>query len=62
MLKRFFKNLSHSFCIYLLAVFNLIHAVQNNSYDWLLWVSIALTAVSLILSIVDARNGSAEND
>ncbi len=62
MLKRFFKNLSRSFCIYLLAVFNLIHAIQNNSYDWLLWVSIGLTIVSLLLSIVDAIKGGAQND
>lgn len=62
MLKRFFKNLSHSFCIYLLAIFNLIHAIQNNSYDWLLWVSIGLTILSLVLSIADAIKGGHQND
>lgn len=62
MLKRFFKNLSHSFCIYLLAAFNLIHAIQNNSYDWLLWVSLGLTILSLVLSIADAIKGGSPND
>lgn len=62
MLKRFFKNISHSFCIYLLAVCNMINAVQSNSYDWLLWVSLGLTALSLVLSIVDAIKGGTKND
>lgn len=62
MLKRFFKNLSQSFCIYLLAILNITHAIQNNSYDWLLWASIGLTALSLVLSIVDAIKGGAGND
>ena len=61
MLKRFFKNLSQSFCIYLLAILNLIHAIQNNSSDWLLWVSIGLTALSLVLNVVDAIKGGAKN-
>ena len=62
MLKRFFKNLTNSFCIYLLAIANLIHAIQNDSYDWLLWVSLGLTVLSLVLSIVDAIKGGSEND
>ena len=62
MLKRFFKHISNSFCIYLLAACNLIHAIQSNSYDWLLWVSLGLTALSLALSIIDAIKGGTEND
>ena len=62
MLKRFFKNLSQSFCIYLLAILNLAHAIQTNSYDWLLWASLGLTTLSLVLSIVAAIKGGAEND
>lgn len=62
MLKRFFKNISKSFCIYLLAIFNLIHAIQNNSYSWMLWVSLGLTALSLVLSIVDAIKEGDRND
>ena len=57
MAKRFFKNLSNSFCIYLLAMFNLIHAVQTNTFDWLLWVSLALTGVSLAMNLVLAIKG-----
>lgn len=57
MIKRFFKNLSQSFCIYLLAALNLIHAVQNHSYDWLLWVSLILVAVSFVLNLVSAIKG-----
>lgn len=57
MIKRFFKNLSQSFCIYLLAALNLIHAVQNHSYDWLLWVSLILVAVSFGLNLVSAIKG-----
>ena len=62
MLKRFFKNLSQSFCIYLLAILNLIHALQDNSYDWLLWASLGLTALSLVLNIVSAIKGGDHND
>ena len=57
MVKRFFKNLSNSFCIYLLVILNLIHAVQTNTYDWLLWVSLALTAVSLAMNLALATKG-----
>lgn len=57
MVKRFFKNLLRSFCIYLLAAMNLIHAVQNQSYDWLLWVSLILVAASLVLNLVSAIKG-----
>ena len=57
MLKRFLKTICHSFCIYLLAVMNLIHAIQTQTYDWLLWVSLALVALSLILALIGAVNG-----
>lgn len=61
MMKRFFKSLSQSFCIYLLAVLNLIHAVQNQSYDWLLWVSLILVVISLVLNLVSAIKGGKAN-
>lgn len=54
MVKRFFKNLSQSFCIYLLAALNLIHAIQDRDYDWLLWVSLGLALLSLALSLISA--------
>lgn len=57
MLKRFFKNLSRSFCVYLLAGLNLIHAIQQNHYDWLLWTSLALVILSLILNLAIAISG-----
>lgn len=52
MLKRLFHNLSRSFFLYLLTALNLFHAIRNNRYDWLLWASVALTALSLLLNIV----------
>lgn len=52
--KRILRNLSSSFCIYLLAILNLIHAMQTSSYDWLLWCSLALAALSLVLNIAAA--------
>lgn len=61
MLKRFLKNISHSFAIYLLAMFNLIHAIENKSYDWLLWVSVGLTMLSIILNLISAIKGDEHN-
>ena len=57
MLKRLFKNLSQSFCVYLLAGLNLIHSIQQNHYDWLLWTSLALVLLSLILNLATAISG-----
>lgn len=57
MLKRFFKNISQSFCIYLLASANLFHAIQNETFDWLLWLSMGLVGLSLILALIDAIHG-----
>lgn len=54
MIKRFFHNLSKNFCIYLLAALNVIHAIQTQHYDWLLWVSLALAGLSLLLNAVSA--------
>lgn len=62
MTKRFFKNISQSFCIYLLALLNLIHAIEHQTFDWLLWVSLALVAVSLVLNLVSAAKGGADNN
>ena len=61
MLKRFLKNLSQSFCIYLLAALNLIHAVRQSHYDWLLWTSCALAILSLILNLASAISGGDAN-
>lgn len=57
MLKRLFKNIAQSFCIYLLAALNLIHAIQHNHYDWLLWISLSLVVLSLILNLASAISG-----
>lgn len=54
MIKRFFRNLSKSFCTHLLVAMNVIHAIQRQSYDWLLWVSIILAGVSLLLNAISA--------
>ena len=54
MVKNIFKKITQSFCLYLLAVLNLIHAIETNSYDWLLWMSVALTVISLALCIISA--------
>lgn len=61
MMKRFFKNLSQSFCIYLLALCNLISAIQEQDFDWLLWVSLGLAVLSLVLNIVAAAKGGSED-
>lgn len=61
MAKRFFKNISRSFCVYLLAGLNFVHAIQHQNYDWLLWLSLALVSLSLILSLVSAIKGGEEN-
>lgn len=57
MLQRFLKTISRGFCIYLLAMLNLIHAIQTQTYDWLLWVSLALVVLSLILALIGAARG-----
>lgn len=62
MIKRFLKNISQSFAIYLLAALNLTHAIQHNSYDWLLWTSFALVGVSLILALVFTIRGGDADD
>lgn len=51
MFKRILKNLSDSFCIYLLTAVNVIHAIKTNCFDWLLWLSVGLCALSAILTI-----------
>lgn len=61
MVKKFFQNLSKSFCIYLLAAFNLIHALQQQSFDWLLWISLGLVVLSLILNLVSAMKDGYNN-
>lgn len=61
MVKRFFSNLSKSFCIYLLAFLNLVHAVEHQTFDWLLWVSLFLVLLSVVLNLISAiKGGSAD--
>lgn len=52
MFKRILKTLSGSFCIYLLTAANVIHAIVTDCFDWLLWLSIGLSALAIILTIV----------
>ena len=54
MLKRFIRNLSHSYCIYILAIANVVYALQKNSFDWLLWLSVALSVLSILLNLICA--------
>lgn len=54
MLKEFFNQLRHSFCVYLLCALNLIHAITARCFDWLLWASVVLVLLSLILSMASA--------
>ncbi len=61
MVNRFFRNLAKNFCIYLLTALNLIHAIQSNSFDWLLWVSLILAALSFFLDIISAVKDGREN-
>lgn len=51
-MKKILRNLADSFCLYLLAALNIIHAIQNQTFDWLLWVSVALTILSLALTVI----------
>ena len=62
MIARFFRSLSRSFCLYPLAFLNLMHAIEHQSFDWLLWVSLALAALSVILSLVEAVKEDRSND
>ncbi len=61
MIKRFFKKISGSFCIYLAVALNLADAIRKQDFDWLLWVSLCLTALSLILALISAIRGG-DND
>ena len=58
MFKRILKNLSGSFCIYFLTAANVIHAIKTNCFDWLLWLSVSLCALSIILAIVCSVGGN----
>lgn len=57
MVKEFFRRLSHNFCLYLLAIMNLIHAIEHRSFDWLLWVSLALVLLSVVLNLICVLKG-----
>lgn len=54
MIKRFLKNVSQSFCIYILAALNLFHAIEHQNYDWLLLVSTVLVVLSLAMNLASA--------
>lgn len=57
MAKSFFRNISKNFCVYLLTIANIIHALDNDAFDWLLWLSIALSGISVVLCAIAARGG-----
>lgn len=57
MAKRFFKNIAQNFCIYFLTIANLIHAIHAQCFDWLLWISLALSVLSVILCLIRAAKG-----
>ena len=61
MITRFFRELSRSFCIYLLTALNLIHAIENQSFDWLLWASMALAGLSIVLNLITAIKGESND-
>lgn len=61
MVKRFFRNLSGSFCLYLLAFLNLMHAIEHQAFDWLLWVSLGLVLLSVVLNFISAAKGESDN-
>lgn len=55
MAKAFFKNISKSVCVYLLAIANLVHAAETDSIDWLCWTTIGLCGLSLVLAYATAK-------
>lgn len=61
MVKRFFHNLSGSFCLYLLAFLNLMNAIEHQSFDWLLWVSLGLVLLSVALNLISAIKGGSKD-
>ena len=61
MIKRFFQNLSKSFCVYLLTLCNLMHAISSKTFDWLLWVSLILASLSVFLNLITAVQGGADD-
>lgn len=53
-MKKIIRGLADNFCLYLLAALNIVHAIQHQTFDWLLWVSVALTVLSIVLTVVCA--------
>lgn len=45
--------------LYALTALNLAHAIRKQTFDWLLWASLALTAATAALSIISRRSGNA---
>lgn len=56
--KKIFKRLKENFCVYLLVAANLIYAVKNNCFDWLLWLSIGLCILSVVFCFIFAYGGN----
>lgn len=52
--KRLFNNIKNNFYIYLLCALNISHAVKKGQYDWLLLVSVFLTALSIALNVAES--------
>ncbi len=54
-MKKIMKALPQNLGLYTLTALNLIYAICNRSFDWLLWASVGLTAAAAILSIIAER-------
>lgn len=57
MKNKILSNLASGFCIYLLTVLNVIHAIQTNTFDWILWASVGLSSLSAVLAVVSGMKG-----
>ncbi len=54
-MKKIMKALPQNLGLYTLTALNLIYAIHNQSFDWLLWASVGLTAAATTLSIIAKR-------
>lgn len=58
-MEKIVKAMPQNLALYTLTALNLLHAIHKRSFDWLLWVSIGLTAATAALTIVSRRNRNA---
>ena len=54
MLKVFAKKILADIWLYILNVLNLVYSIKNDSFDWLLWLSLSLGGASLILNFIQS--------